>query len=480
MEAGIKGMWWSYPAIEALLAELGIDDALTDWSTSGFWAPRPAPPHLAADPARPVIGELINRAPVFNRLPRLPTPLGQMVWTADAFATLSLADRLSVVGIVAALADVKSSPARYAAMDKMTARELFKRLGVTEAVYRDFLAPTLQVALFAPPEQLSAAETLACLDFYALAHQQSFDVRWCRGSVAERVLAPLVARIGGAGGSFKWGHAVERVDTDGDRAVGVVARDRATGAATRLDVDAVVMAVGIKGMKAIVAASPGLAARDEFRATASLRTIDCLSARLWFDAPTPTRFPANVLAGFDGPDVGATFFNLNAIQDDYRPGGASSHEGCVACDWYGAADLLPLSDAAIVDRALANLRACEPGFRYRTLIDAAVARAPGAVTHFSPGSLSARPRQTTSFANVFIAGDYVRDAPTVADGLSQERAYVTGLAAAGLACEAAGVGSAPVIPAPEPDEPHIALAKRTARAVRGAAERWGLRGVGLP
>lgn len=354
-------------------------------------------------------------------------------------------------------------------------------MGVTEAVYRDFLAPTLQVALFAPPEQLSAAETLACLDFYALAHQQSFDVRWCRGSVAERVLAPLVARIKAGGGTFLWGSPVTRVETDGaDRATGVVAVDRATGAETRVDVDAVVMAVGIKGMQAIVAGSPALAARDEFRLTASLRTIDCVSARLWFDAPVPTRFPANVLAGFDGDGVGGTFFNLNAFNDDYRPGGPFAHEGCAACDWYGAADLVPLPDAAIVDRALANLRACEPGFKHRTLIDAAVARAPGAVTHFSPGSLASRPRQATSLANVFIAGDYVRDAPTVADGLSQERAYVTGLVAAGLACAAAGMGAPPVVPAPEPDEPHIAAAKAAARAVRGAAERWGVRGVGLP
>ena len=227
-------------------------------------------------------------------------------------------------------------------------------------------------------------------------------------------------------------------------------------------------------------ASPDLAARDEFRRTASLRAIDCVSARLWFDRPVATRFPANVLAGFDGDSTGGTFFNLNAIQDDYRPGGALAREGCVACDWYGAADLLPLSDGAIIDRALANLRACEPGFRSRTLIDSAVARAQGAVTHFSPGSLASRMTQTTSLANVFVAGDHVRDCPTIADGLSQERAYVTGLVAAGLACDAAGFGRAPSIPQPEPDEPHIAAAKRVARRVRRAAEAWGVRGVGLP
>lgn len=463
MEAGIKGFWWSYPAICQLLDDVGIaeDDIFTPWSTSGFWAPR----------SNGTRAELINHAPVFSKLPRLPTPLGQMLGTADAFTTLSLADRLSVVGIMAALVDVDSSPSRRAALDKMSARELFVRLGVTEAVYRDFLCPTLQVAVFAPPEDLSAAETLKLLNFYALQHQESFDVRWCRGSVAEKIFAPLVSRLTSRGADCRFGTAAARVDVDAGRATRVHTADGAT-----LDADAVVFAVGIKGMKNLVAASPGLAALPEFRAINTLRTVDCISARLFFDAPTPTRFPCNVLAGFDGPNVGGTFFNLNALQDDFKVPGA---EGVIHADWYGAAELMPLSDAALVDRALANLRACEPGFKYRTLVDSAVARARGAVTHFSPGSLASRPRQSTSLANAFFAGDYVKDVDTVADGLSQERALVTGLIAAGLACEAAGVGRAPTIATPEPDEPHIAAAKKAAKAVRGVTEAWGVRGPWL-
>mgnify|MGYP006973291329 CR=1 FL=1 len=43
--------------------------------------------------------------------------------------------------------------------------------------------------------------------------------------------------------------------------------------------------------------------------------------RLWFDRRVPTRFPANVLAGFE-QDTGATFFDLNYLQ--VRLGGASA------------------------------------------------------------------------------------------------------------------------------------------------------------
>ena len=56
------------------------------------------------------------------------------------------------------------------------------------------------------------------------------------------------------------------------------------------------------------------------------------------------------------------------------------------------------------------------------VIDSKVLRFPKAVTHFSPGSHASRPRQQTSFGNVFIAGDWVRDLDHGANGLSQARA----------------------------------------------------------
>ena len=51
--------------------------------------------------------------------------------------------------------------------------------------------------------------------------------------------------------------------------------------------------------------------------------------------------------------------------------------------------------------------------------DSAVLRFPQAVTHFSPGSYASRPLQTTSFTNVFMAGDWVKGVPHGANGLSQ-------------------------------------------------------------
>ena len=63
----------------------------------------------------------------------------------------------------------------------------------------------------------------------------------------------------------------------------------------------------------MVAGCPVLAGRPEFRAVNNLRSIDAIAARVWLDRRIPTRFPANVLAGFEG-SAGATYFNLNDLQ----------------------------------------------------------------------------------------------------------------------------------------------------------------------
>ena len=146
-------------------------------------------------------------------------------------------------------------------------------------------------------------------------------------------------------------------------------------------------------------------------------------------------------------------------------------------------------------------------------------RFPGAVTHFSPGSHASRPLQTTSIQNIFMAGDpwrcmlalpcrraieagwwtpacslgtasctqacsletalvhagdWVKGVPHGANGLSQERAYVTGLRAATLVTEQLHTGRPATILDVEPDEPHMVFGKQVAGGFRRALERTGL------
>lgn len=62
-----------------------------------------------------------------------------------------------------------------------------------------------------------------------------------------------------------------------------------------------------------------------------------------------------------------------------------------------------------------------------------------------------------------------------ANGLSQERAYVTGLTAANLVVDHCGVGKKAVVLDVEPDEPHIAAAKQANRAVREVLDNLGVK-----
>ncbi|PNH05243.1 Phytoene dehydrogenase, partial [Tetrabaena socialis] len=387
-----------------LIEELKLPSwPLTDFTTSGFWNPK----------------GLVTEAPVFSKLPRLPTLVGQFVHTFPLYWALPLEDRLTMLPFLATLADYVSSEDAYEQYDKMSAYELFRRCGVSTRCYQEFLRPTLLVGLFAPPEELSAAAVLETLYFYALAHQNDFDVCWPKGSIAELIFQPMVERIRAAGGRVQGSRLVTGLTMDAysGEVTSVEAADRSTGEAFSYPADAVVFAVGITGMQKLVAATPALAKQPDFRAIMELRALDVIATRIWFDTRVATRYPANVLSGFEAT-AGATFFNLNDLQDEYRdePGSV------IAADLYHANMLLPLSDEAIIERMVSHITACEPGFSGAKVIDSIVLRYPKAVTHFSPGSYPHRPFQATTIPNVVMAGDWVKGVPHGANGLSQVRA----------------------------------------------------------
>ena len=100
------------------------------------------------------------------------------------------------------------------------------------------------------------------------------DVRWCRGSIAERIFAPLAERIREGGGEILGGTAVEQIGVD-ERTNSITslrAREAATGKTVQIsDLDAVVFAVGVKGMQTLVLNNPeALGTRDEFSRTMRL------------------------------------------------------------------------------------------------------------------------------------------------------------------------------------------------------------------
>ena len=427
VEAGIHGFWYPYNNIFKLVRELGLSP-FTPWTRSSQYSP----------------AGLEVESPIFQDMPRLPTPLGTFIYTQ--FKRLPLIDRLSALPLLYAIVDFDNSDAAWRRYDGVTARELFKQFGVSARLYRDSFEPMLLVGLFAPGEQCSAAATLGMLYFFILAHQPDFDVVWCCGTVGEKIFRPWVEKIENAGGKVATNRRVSDLIVDSNnRVTGVVCGDET------FDADAVIFAVGVTGMQKIISGSSSLQKRQEFRDVMNLGAIDVLATRLWFDRTVEIPRPSNACFGFN-PTTGWTFFDLNALHDEYRNEAGT----VIEADFYHANQFLPLSDEDIVPIVQRDLATCVPAFGQAKVIDSSVIRLPRAVTHFAPGSYQYMLPAVTSLENVFMSGDWIVNRH---GSWSQEKAYVTGLEAANLVIDRFGRGRKSEIIPVEADEPHIQAAR---------------------
>lgn len=434
VEGGIHGFWYPYQNIFSLVRELGLNP-FTPFTRSSQYSP----------------AGLEVESPIFQNEPRLPTPLGTFLYTQ--FKRLPLSDRLSALPLLYAVIDFDNSDEAWRRYDRVTARELFKQFGVSARLYKDSFEPMLLVGLFAPGEQCSAAAALGMLYYFILAHQPDFDVVWCRGTVGEKIFQPWIHQIEEVGGKVLANKRVTDVSLDAFGKVNAVICGNESFSA-----DAVIFAVSVSGMKKIVANSSTLKRYPQFVNLHNLNAIDVLAARLWFDRKISIPLPSNACFGFD-PTTGWTFFDLNALQDEYRdePGSV------IEADFYHANQLLPLSDEQIVAKVHNDLAVCVPEFREAKVIDRSIIRVSQGVTHFAPGSYQYLLPASTPISNLFMSGDWII---TRHGSWSQEKAYVTGLEAANLTIDYFKQGNlAPIIPI-EPDEPHIQVARNLNRNFR--------------
>ncbi|MGB6167817.1 MAG: FAD-dependent oxidoreductase, partial [Geitlerinemataceae cyanobacterium] len=433
--AGIHGFWYPYRNIFSLVRELGLSP-FTSWTRSAQYSP----------------AGLEVESPIFQDEPRLPTPLGTFIYTQ--FKRLPLVDRLSALPLLYAVVDFDNSDAAWRRYDSITARELFKQFGVSARLYRESFNPMLLVGLFAPGEQCSAAAALGMLYYFILAHQPDFDVVWCRGTVGEMIFRPWCDRIEKLGSKVLTNRRVSdvRMDESGTQITGVVCGDEV------FDADAVIFSVGVTGMKKIVAGSPALQRRPEFRNLSNLGAVDVLGTRLWFDRKIRVPRASNACFGFD-ETTGWTFFDLNALHDEFRdePGSV------IEVDFYHANQFLALDEDEIVRIVCEYLTTCVPEFRDAKVIDRSVVRLRDAVTHFFPGSYQYLLPPKTSIENLFMSGDWI---VTRHGSWSQEKAYVTGLEAANLTIDRLRSGEKAAIIPIEADEPHIQIARSMNQTVR--------------
>ena len=138
--------------------------------------------------------------PVYRDKQNLPTGLAQARYTR--FLKLSPLDLATAAPLVAAFSEFLSDDDAWRRYDELSFRDLCTKLGVSRKLYREAFEPMILTGLFAPGEQCSAAAALGMAYFFVLKHQTSFDVRWCKGNVGERIFQPWVEQMRARGVTF--------------------------------------------------------------------------------------------------------------------------------------------------------------------------------------------------------------------------------------------------------------------------------------
>eukprot|EP00967_Tisochrysis_lutea_P067917 scaffold88840_cov29-Tisochrysis_lutea.AAC.7 len=319
-EAGQHGFWDEYANIFRLLDELDItDDALTGYAEQGQYSP----------------AGLEAVWPVYRDSNRLPTGLAQALYTR--FLKLGPQHLATAAGLLAAFAEFDDSEEARQKYDAISFRDLCQKLGVSKKLYDEAFEPMVLTGLFAPGEQCSAAAALGMAYFFVLKHQNSFDVRWCRGNIGEKIFSPWCDAMRERGVDFVLStRAVgfeENPSTGAlsgvrckrlgqmNSANGLTDVDEMSGEFL-LEADAVIFALGAPALASLVRGSSTLSRYTEFRKFCDLRGTGVLATRLFLDRPLKSPYSANACWGFD-KGVGMTFFDLTTLHSpalDSEPG----------------------------------------------------------------------------------------------------------------------------------------------------------------
>ena len=479
-EAGQHGFWDNYSNIFSLLDNDNIipdtnNDILTGYADQGQYSPN----------------GLEAIWPVYRQQsPQLPTGLAQGLYTK--FNNLPLIDRISASSLVLAFSEFDDSPESWNKYDNISFRDLCIKLGVTRRCYNEAFEPMILTGLFSPGSECSAAAALGMAYFFVLKSQNSFDVRWCKGNIGEKIFQPWVKHMMMENNNNKNNDNNNSNDNSNVRqSVNFMTSTRVIGFENENDVDnitkvickktnddnnenkeediisiesdIIVFAVGGSALNAFVRNSPNILAKHtEFRRFANLRGTGVLATRIYLDKYLDIPYSANACWGFD-KGVGMTFFDITSLHGLPRQKQQKDGIGSIIeVDYYHSASLLVMNDEAIVTKVKKDLNTilgtqCIDA----NIVDAAIVRLPQAVNWYSPGSYANMPDvQSKSIPNVYFAGDLVR---TRHGSWSQEKAYVSGIEAANsILNRNPEYGIIPL----EPDELHVSLGRSAITSVK--------------
>lgn len=304
----------------------------------------------------------------------------------------------------------------YAEHDGTTAREYLDSLHFPERG-RQMLFDVFSHSFFNPEDGMSAAEMLMMFHFYFLGNPEGLVFDVLDEPFSDALWKPFERYLGSLGVDVRFGTSVERVE----HAKGV--RWRAVAGSEVFEGDGLVLAVTVPALQGIVAASPDLRVDAELeQSVAQLGVTKPFAVwRLFLDTPaSEARFPFAGTAGLGLIDNISLYerFEGESRRWAMRTGGSVVELHAYAC---------PHSDeAAIKEDLLRGLHTVYPELRdAKVLHDTWLFRED--CPSFGPGSHQVRPRVSTPYGSVVMAGDFVKlPFPTAL----MERAAASGMLAA--------------------------------------------------
>jgi uncharacterized protein with NAD-binding domain and iron-sulfur cluster len=495
VEAGLHGFWREYRNTFATIERIGLDldDVLTPYtpsmlvSSSGKVALAPVLGNEKEDEAerkgQSMIG--INPLDADALLQQvgalLPPPLDlALLSDFEGSNPLTNIDRLSGIGLLGAWADFEQEdPKSWERYDKISAENLFLSIaGVTPTLYNELVAPLLHVLPMTPGYDCSAAAALSCFHVFALQSKGAFDVRWCRGTITDKIFNPWTKLLQEERGNvrFRGGAKVTGVtETPSSNSTSTYQVTLNDGDDT-IDCDAVVFAIGGTSLKNLSPSCPPLAELPVAKKLQRFRGVTCVAVRLFLDSPTMISSVAQAMK--DSPvvvcganvggikelsETGFCIYDVERIQD------GEDVRATLEVDFFRADPLAMLSDEEVVDITLKAVSAALeiPPIQNDSLImDSSVVRARNSVTHFCVESASWSPNVKLK-DSVYICGDWIDR--TGHASWSTEKSVVTGIQAATALAEQFGTvaPSTRVIQA-APDTPQLKALRQLARTVRGS------------
>ena len=341
-------------------------------------------------------------------------------WNAFAFVARSPSFRwrdLAGVNLAAALAllDVRV-PDVYRRLDHVDALDFLDRLHFPETA-RHLALEVFSRSFFADPRALSAAELLTMFHLYFLGSGEGllFDVP--RAPFPRALWQPLAGHLRSLGVRIHTGTPVDRVGEGRGLRHAVHTPD---GVA---EYDAVVLATDLPGLRALVAASPGLGDAAWRRRVAQRPSAPpFLVCRLWLDRPVRVDRPA-----FLGTSGHPTLDNISVLEryEDEAASWAARTGGSVV-ELHAYALPVDAEAGAERDRLLAQLHRVYPETAAARVVDERCELRADCPL-FPPGDFTERLTVPTPDPFLVVAGDHVRvDLPVAL----MERAATSGLLAA--------------------------------------------------